>query len=150
MFMGRLVRNPHDIRIFGRAIGMKYVEALDDATQEEIALRPWKEKWPRYVRVHDAEFINGKLSDGISLGELMDHFDAESFASTSRHARDGAGNTNPRTAFSQQPAVELTQTAISWLNAQLDMAMKKRGKISPAELAKLDWPDPSAWRGRHR
>lgn len=148
MFMGRLVRNPVDTLIFGRAIGMKYVEGRDDATQAEIDRRDWKAKWPRYIRVHDAEFINGKLSDGISLAELMDRFGAESFAPTSRHARAGVGNTNPRTAFSQQPAVELTPIAISWLNAQLGKAMKKHGKISPAELAGLDWPDPSVWRGR--
>ncbi len=51
MFIARLTDEP-DIRIFGRAIGMKYRPVRDDASPEDIALRPWKEKWPRYVRVH--------------------------------------------------------------------------------------------------
>lgn len=45
MFIGRLTHEPHDIRIFGRAIGMRHVPVRDDATQEDIALRAWKATW---------------------------------------------------------------------------------------------------------
>ncbi len=46
MFMGRLVKEPNDTLIFGRAIGMKYIEGRDDATDADIAFpdREWKEK----------------------------------------------------------------------------------------------------------
>lgn len=42
MFIGRLTHDPHDIRVFGRAIGMCHVPVRDDATEEDIALRSWK------------------------------------------------------------------------------------------------------------
>lgn len=61
MFMGRLVKGPVDILIFGRAVGLSHVEGRDDATPAELRLRAWKEKWPHYVRVHNAEFIGGVL-----------------------------------------------------------------------------------------
>ena len=80
----------------------------DDATAEDIAARPFKQKWPRYVRVHHAEFIAGKLSNGVSLRQLMTELKSDSFVSTQLNARRGDGNTDPRKAYSQQPAVELT------------------------------------------
>ena len=140
LFMGRLVDHPKDIMIFGRAIGMKHVYGRDDATDAEIKKRPFKAKWPRYIRVHDAEFVNGTLGDGVSLNELMDDLGAKAFASTKRHLEAGSGNTNPRTAYAQQAHVELTPEAIRWLNSRLDGALKEHGKISPAEFGKLDWP----------
>ena len=140
MFMARLVKNPTDIRIFGRGIGMHYVEGRDDASPDDIKKRPWKAKWPRYIRVHDVEFLNGALGDGISLAELMEKLGSNSFASTKRNALARRGNTNPRMAFNQQAAVELTPEAISWLNKRVDEAFATNGKISQAELAKLDWP----------
>lgn len=85
MFMGRLVERPNDILIFGRAIGMKYVEGRDDATAADISKRGWKAQWPRYIRVHDAEFVSGSLEDGVSLNELMEKFGSNSFASTKRN-----------------------------------------------------------------
>jgi hypothetical protein len=140
MFMGRLVAHPNDTLIFGRAIGMQYKEGRDDATKAEIKLRDWKTKWPRYVRVHDAEFIQGMLSDGVSLDEMMKELGPNSFTSTKRNLLAGKGNTNPRTAFSQQAAVELTPEAIVWMNERLEGCFANHGKISPEELAKLDWP----------
>ena len=80
IFMGRLTRDPDDIRIFGRAIGMAYREGRDDATKAEIRERPWKERWPHYIRVHHAEFVDGSMGNGISLNELMGMLGADSFA----------------------------------------------------------------------
>lgn len=142
LFMGRLATHPNNTLIFGRAIGMKYQEVRDDATEADInfPVRDWKAKWPRYIRVHDAEFVDGTLGDGVPLSDLMDEFGAHAFASTKRHFEAGAGNTNPRTAFAQQAHVELTPEAIAWLNARLDQCFAIHGKIAPAVLAKLDWP----------
>ena len=140
MFMARLVKHPTDILIFGRGIGMQYVEGRDDASPSDIEKRPWKAKWSRYVRVHNVEFVSGTLSNGVSLNELMQELGSNSFAPTKRNALARQGNTNPRTAFNQQAAVELTPEAISWLNERVDQTLATNGKISPAELAKLDWP----------
>jgi hypothetical protein len=141
IFMGRLVTGPNDILIFGRGLAMRYVDGRDDATNAEIEQRPWRERWPRYVRVHDVEFIEGNLSDGISLNELIERFGSYSFVSTKRNALAGSGNTNPRRALSQQPAVELTPEAITWMNQRLDRCFENLGRISSTALAKLDWPD---------
>ena len=45
----------------GRAVGMKHQPGRDDATFADIECRPWKEKWPRYIRVHHAEFVAGTI-----------------------------------------------------------------------------------------
>lgn len=140
MFLGRLVDQPKDTLIFGRAVGLQYVEGRDDATDADIALRDWKEKWPRYIRVHSGEFINGTLADGVSLNEMMDELGSDSFAPTRRHANEKHGNTDPRASLMQKAAIELTPHAIAWLNARLDKCFDANGRISKATLDKLDWP----------
>src|SRR5207253_1892255 len=105
MFIARLTRDPNDLRIFGRAIGLHHVEGRDDATTDDIALRPWKETWPRYVRVHHAEFVAGDMSNGISLNTLMAELGSNAFASTKRNAARGVGNLDPRLAYQQQAHV---------------------------------------------
>src|SRR5262249_18336623 len=84
-FISRLTRDPNDIRVFGRAIGLRHVPGRDDATPEDVLRRPWKAKWPRYVRVHHAEFVAGSMSNGVSLNELMDSLGSDSFAATQRN-----------------------------------------------------------------
>lgn len=140
MFMGRLVKDPHDILIYGRAVGMRHQKGRDDATLSDIKLRPWKENWPHYIRVHHAEFIAGTLSNGISLGNLMGEMKSDAFASTQRNAENGAGNTDPRRAYMQQAAVELSAQGKGWLNARLERAFTQFGKLPPAVMAELDWP----------
>ena len=115
IFMGRLTSDPNDIRVFGRAIGMAYRAGRDDASPADIELRSWKEQWSRYIRVHDAEFVAGTMENGVSLNELMDSLNADSFASTQRNATRGKGNTNPRHAYRQQAAVELSAEGFFWV-----------------------------------
>jgi hypothetical protein len=140
MYMGRMVKEPNDILIYGRAIGMRHAPGRDDATPEDIAQRTWKADWPHYVRVHHAEFIAGTLTNGISLNDLMDTLKSDAFMPTQRHAAKGRGNTNPRKAYMQQAAVELTAQANSWLNQRLQQAYLLHGKLAPATLRQLDWP----------
>lgn len=142
MFMARLV-NTKDILIFGRAIGMQYKEGRDDAAEAEIKARPWKAKWSRYIRVHDAKFVAGTLSNGVSLNRLMEELGSNAFATTKKHKLAGRGNTNPRKAYNQQAAVELTPEAISWLNERLDQCFARHGQISREELDDLVWPKGS-------
>ena len=137
MFIARLTNEP-DIRIFGRAIGMKYHSGRDDASAEDIALRPWKREYSKYIRVHHAEFVAGTLANSISLYGLMDELGSDSFASTQRHAACGTGNTNPRHAFMQQPAVELSSRAIAWLGERLQAAFDAHGKVPQDTLDQID------------
>ena len=141
IFMGRLTRDPIDIRIFGRAIGMAYKEGRDDATNAEKEERPRKERWPHYIRVHHAEFVDGSLGNGVSLNELMDTLGADSFASTQKNEARGEGNMNPRVAFRRQPHVRLSAEGLSRLSEWLQEAFEAHGKVSQESLDKLDWPE---------
>ena len=143
IFMGRLTRNPNDIRIFGRAMGMKYEPGRDDATTADIERRPWKEAWSRCIHVHHAEFVAGTMENGISLNDLMKVLSADSFASTQFNASQGKGNTNPRKAYSQQAAVKLSDEGRTWLGERLQVAFEAHGKITEDTLDKLYWPGTS-------
>jgi len=140
IFIARLTSDPNDIRIFGRAVGMKHRPGRDDATPADIAHRPWKEKWPRYIRVHHAEFVAGTMANGVSLNELMDTLGADSFTPTQRNAARGEGNTNPRRAYLQQAAVELSAEGFSWLGERLQAAFDEHGIVPQETLDQLDWP----------
>jgi hypothetical protein len=141
IFMGRLVKEPNDILIYGRGVAMRYQEGRDDASHIDIELRPWKEKWPHYIRVHHAEFVAGTLGDGVSLSELMDELKSDAFASTKRNAAKGSGNTDPRRAYMEQAAVELSDEGYEWVNNRLEAGFLNHGKLASAELEQLDWPD---------
>lgn len=140
IFMGRLVEDPLDTLIFGRAIGFQYRDGQDDATDSELKERPWKADYPHCVRVTDTEFVDGTLSDGVSLGDLLRELGPNSFASTKRNLNSGRGNTAPTHALMRRAAVELTPEAISRLNERLNNCFKRCGRISQERLDKLDWP----------
>ena len=141
IFIARLTQDPTDIRIFGRAIGMKYTDERDDATSVDIERRPWKEQWSRYIRVYHAEFVAGAMENGISLYSLMDALSADSFVSTQRNAARGRGNTNPRKAYLQRADVQLSRDGLSWLSERLQAAFEAHGKVPQDTLDRLDWPD---------
>ena len=140
MFVGRLVKEPNDILIYGRAVGIHHEPGRDDATDADLAFRSWKSKWPHYIRVRHQEFIAGGLSNGISLNELMADLKSNAFVSTQRNAAKGSGNTDPRTAYRQQAAVELTPQGAAWLNERLELAFTRHGRLTPNDLDQLDWP----------
>lgn len=140
IFMARLVKHPNDMLVFGRGIGMAHVDGADDATLEEVVARPWKDRWPHYIRVHDAEFVAGSLANGVPLSELMNALGSEAYASTHRNRIQGERNLDPRRALRQQAAVELTDHAALWLNERLDLAFEIHGRLPAQQLAALDWP----------
>jgi HKD family nuclease len=133
MFLGRLVRD-QDIRIYGRAIGMKHVPGRDDATDADIKLRGWRHTWSRYIRVHDGKFIDGNLGDGVSLNELMESLGSDAFESTQRNQRSGIGSVDPRKAYMQRASVELSSMGSAWVNERLEYAFLKHGTLAPAVL----------------
>jgi hypothetical protein len=138
MFMGHLVSGPNDIVVYGRAVARAYEEGRDDASAEDIALRPWLTRWPHFIRVHDGEFIDGTLGGGVSLNELMDELGAYAFGPTAGNADRGEGNVDPRQSIRQAAAIRLSEAGLSWLNEELELAFEKRGKLPPAQLAALD------------
>ncbi len=140
IFMARMVKDPADILIYGRAIGMRHVEGRDDASAADIKMRAWKSVWPHYVRVHHAEFVAGTLVNGISLNALMKALKSDAFLPTQRNTAKGEGNTDPRRAYRQQAAVELTPQALAWVNERLQRTINQYGTLPAAELAALDWP----------
>ena len=142
MFIGRFTREPNDIRVFGRAVGMKYMSGRDDATPDDFQKRPWKKDYPRYIRVHGAEFIAGTLANAVSLNDLMSSLGSDSFASTQHNAKQDKGNVDPKRAYLQQAAVRLSAEGHAWLAERLQEAFETHGKVSQDELDTLDWPEP--------
>lgn len=138
MFMGHLVSGPNDIRVYGRAVAGAYVEGRDDASAEEIARRPWLERWPHFIRVRELEFVDGMLGDGVSLGELMDELGAYAFGPTAENADRGVGNVDPRQSIRQAAAVRLTEAGTSWLEEELEAAFGRLGKVRAELVEGLD------------
>jgi hypothetical protein len=80
------------------------------------------------------------MANGVSLNELMGALGANSFAPTQRNVARGEGNTDPRRAYQQQVAVELSAESIAWLGERLQAAFDRHGKVPQDDLEKLDWP----------
>jgi hypothetical protein len=139
MFMGQLVKRPNDIRVYGRAVAVTYEEGRDDAGAEDIARRPWLERWPHFVRVHGLEFIDGTLENGVSLAELMDEMGAYAFGPTAENADRGVGNVDPRQSIRQAAAIRLSEAGLSWLSEELELAFGKFGRVRAEEVSGLDW-----------
>jgi hypothetical protein len=139
--MGHLVKGPNDIVVYGRATGRAYEEGRDDADGEDIALRPWLQRWPHFIRVEGAEFVDGTLADGVSLGELMDELGAYAFGPTAENADRGVGNVDPRQSIRQAPAVRLSEAGMSWLNEELEAGFRNHGRLRAETIPGLDWPD---------
>lgn len=141
MYMGFLVKNPNDVLIFGRGVAHKYVRGRDDASSADIRRRSWKRNFARYIRISDPVFLAGSLDGGISLNQLMNEMGHESFVSTARNMSQGSGNTNPRLAIRQQPAVKLTGVAAEWLARHFDFALATCGRLADDDMRDLDWPE---------
>lgn len=59
---------------------------------------------------------------------------------TQRNAARGEGNIDPRKAYQQQAAVELSREGLFWLGERLQAAFEAHGTVPQDSLAKLDWP----------
>ena len=142
MFIGRLVHSPNDTLIYGRAIAYQHQPGRDDASAEDIRRRKWKDTWGTYIRVRDPEFIAGTLSNGISLGRMMDELGPESFLSTAENqrSRSPSANTSPRIALRSKAHMPLTQGAADWLNKKFYEMLLEHGRIPTSDLENLYWP----------
>jgi len=140
MFMGHLVSGPNDIEVYGRAVARSYEEGRDDAGAEDVAQRPWLERWPHLIRVQEMEFVDGTLGDGVSLSELMDELGAYAFGPTAENADRGVGNVDPRQSIRQAAAIRLSEAGVSWLEEELELAFRRSGRLGAGEVQGLDWP----------
>ena len=143
MFISRLTDEP-GIRIIGRAVAIRHrADGRDDVAKEELERRPWKHRWPHYVRVHDAEFLDGVLGNGIPLRDLSGRLGVDAFASTQQRHRAGEENIDLGRVIQRKPDVRLSGQGFAWLNERLQAALDEHGAIPEAMLAGLDWPDLS-------
>ena len=138
IFIGRLVRDPFDIMIIGRTIGIKYDPRIDNATQSDINLRKWRREWPHYIRINRPEFVKGRLGDRISLYRLMQELGSNIFASTYAHALEKDGNIDPRKAYIRQASVRLTPYAARIINERLDDLFSNFGRFTEEDLQGID------------
>jgi hypothetical protein len=134
MFMGHLVSGPNDILVYGRGIARAYEEGRDDASAGDIALRPWLARWSHFIRVHDVEFVDGALGDGVPLSELMDELGAYAFGPTAENADRGIGNVDPRKSIRQAAAIRLSEAGASWLNEEIEGRFREFGKLPGHKL----------------
>lgn len=144
MYISRLVQDPNDSMIYGRAIALRHDDKRDVASKADIHLRNWKAQWPLYIRVHHAEFLAGSIGNGVSLTELMETLGSDSFVSTQRNSMKGKGNTVPSRALMQKAHVQLTPAAFQWLDAKLEAKFQAFGTLPADALAGLDWPASSS------
>jgi predicted nucleotidyltransferase component of viral defense system len=77
----------------------------------------------------------------------MDSLKSDAFAVTQRHAASGVGKTHPRKSYREQPAVELSPQAASWLNERLERAFLMNGRLAAIELEQLDWVPALVFKG---
>lgn len=144
IFIGRMVKDPEDFLIYGRAIACQHDPARDVATPEEIAKNSWMKDWPKYIRVHDAEFLAGTVGNGVSLRALAAELGAACFGSTEEREAKGETGINPMTTLGQKPDVRLSERGKLWVHERLEGAFARFGRISEADLATLEWPAPPA------
>lgn len=143
MLAARLGKNSegrNETWVFGRAIGSKHRAGRDDATPEEIQQLPWRANWPHYVRVHSAEFVNGVFGDGVPLFEFLREVGPIAFQTTKEKMENGDIR-NPMLSLRNQAQVRLSVEGFRALNARLEESFAKHGKVPPAEMAKLEWPE---------
>jgi HKD family nuclease len=140
IFMARTVKAPNDFIIYGRATGMQHLHARDEATPNDLEVRPWKSDWPLYIRVHNGQYLGGVLANGVSLYKLFDDLGTEATAPTKRHKESGVGNTDPYKSVNRQAHVKLTQTALCELNRRLQASFDRHGIIPFSDINQLDKP----------
>lgn len=124
------IAEPHDILIYGSAIGWRHRDNEDVANAAEIVARPWKNDWANYIRVHSARFVNAELGDGISMLQMMSELGVDSFKSTQRNSQVGMGNTDPHLAYLRKPGMLLTDVSREWINRRLDGLFRSHGQVS--------------------
>ena len=116
------------------------------ASAEETKRRDWLTQWPYLVRVHDPQFIDGTLGNGVALSVLMDELGPVCFESTKCRVRAGEQNVDPRRSVRQKADVELSDEGFAWMTQRFESALAKHGAIpsEPASATALTVPSRSS------
>ena len=123
--------------LFGRAECLRHVDERDNASEEEIEILDWKERWPIYIRVKNAEFIDASMGNCPKMSDLIGSLEAESFESTSKRLAAGEIDIKPWNSLRQQADVQLSLTAAMWLERQFDQCMDQYGRVDKAFIESL-------------
>ena len=139
MFISRMAHD--DIVIFGEAKAIKYDHARDNASWDDIRIREWQSKWPRFIRVYDADFVRGDLKNGVSLYELVDELGPLSFETTKRRFAAGERNFDVKRSYGRRADVRLSAEGSEWVSTRLRQRFDEHGKVSSRFLDSLDRPE---------
>ena len=138
IFLSRMTHAPNDMRIIGRSIAVEHDEDHDVATPAQIAHREWLSTWPNLIYVHNCEFIDGQLSNGISLNELMTALGPACFQRTLERDQAGETGVNPRSSIMRKPDVLLSGEGFAWLTHEIEAALARHGRFSEERLNELE------------
>ncbi|MCG9971163.1 phospholipase D family protein [Christiangramia crocea] len=137
IYMARMTENPNDYAIFGKATALKFKEGRDIASDIEKHEREWKKKWPVYLRVENPIFLNGTMSDGILLSDLMEKFEYDSFPSTRKRYDNGERDIEVKRSLMRKAYTRITHNSANWLDQQFEDALQITGKVPGSFLKKL-------------
>jgi len=137
IYLARITKNPNDYAIFGKAEAIKFVEKRDTASPADIIERPYKEHYPYYLRVRNAEFIDAAMYDCVFLRDLIEALKYESFPTTKEKYEQGMKDVNPYRTLVQQPYVRLTENAVNWLEPRFQDTLGNYGAVDPSYISTL-------------
>lgn len=139
VFFGRMVSYPNDYIIFGKGIvADSFKLPRDKATNSDVLRIPFRKDWPYYLQMENTIFINGMLSNGITIQKIINEFNNNAFTRT----MDGKNwKLTVRQAFSNQSYIEFTPVCCDWLKSEFQNCIDKFGKISEEEILKIPCPE---------
>ena len=140
VYLARMVKNPNDFSVFGKAEAVKFKDGRDEASENEIKARGWRKDLPIYLRVNNPIFIDGSMRDGVFLYDIIKHIDYNAFASTLRRYKKGERNIRPKNSLSQQAYIELTYEGALWIEERLQVKFDEIGTIPDKYLKSIPPP----------
>jgi hypothetical protein len=140
MFLGRLTTD--GLRIYGRALALEHDDTRDEASDDDIAIRGWLERFPLYVRVFRVEALDSALGNGFPLSDLVAAMGTDAFRTTRERALAGQTEINPNLSLRQQASVQLTRDAAHWCHRQLQARFELHGRISDRDVQTWRDKDP--------
>ena len=137
-YMGRMVNHPNDYIVFGKGIVAAPFQLLrDKATASDIDRINFRGKWPYYIQLINTVFINGPISNGITIESLIKEHQRNAFV----NAVGLAPHQSIRTLFMKKAYVELTQDATTWLDAEFSNRMTIHGTVDQNYLREAPKPE---------
>ena len=128
VYMARMLEGT-DYSLFGRAECLAHVDDRDNASEEEMEIIDWKERWGIYIRIKHPEFIDTMMGNCPRMSTLIQELGPDCYESTSRRQASGEADINPWNSLRQKADVQLTATAAMWLQDQFDHCLSEYGRV---------------------